>query len=213
MSWLGARGIGVAAAFSLSIAGSAAAQSVQSTQISGLPIPGNFTPPPLRPPGPTVNDAAAASNGQLQEGDPTVADRYARVIQPNRPVGLVADPGAGESRAQSTGLAIRRFAGTLGDQRLTMRLTVRGDDAFVDGRYSVAGSATAVPLTASGDAFAFTLKAPDGAIFQFQLGAPDDATGLVTLRNAVRLDGVWRDGGRELPVKLAIDARADGSNP
>jgi hypothetical protein len=33
------------------------------------------------------------------------------------------------------------------------------------------------------------------------------------LRNAVRLEGVWRNGDRQAPVKLALDPEGAGSSP
>jgi hypothetical protein len=211
MAGLGARKGVAAVALSLAIAGPGAGQTLTSVQLGGLVLPPNFSAPLQPKTAPTVNDAAAAANGALQQVDPTRSDQhYAGVLQPDHPVGLVADSDA--DKAQSSGLVTRQFVGTLGDERLTMRFTVSGDNAFVKGLYGVA-DAQAVPLTASGDAFAFTLQAPDGAVFHLQLVAADEAAGLVTLRNAVRLDGVWREGDRELPVKLSLAPQADRARP
>ena len=123
---------------------------------------------------------------------------------------LALAPNAG-AEDPPKGLSTFGMSGKVGTYPIGMQLTVRDHRDVVSGHYFYAKTLSDIPLTASMDGGALTLKEPGGGAFRLHLVSNASARGqALTFYNSTGLAGTWTQGAKTLPVSIRFSTSYDG---
>ena len=115
-------------------------------------------------------------------------------------VTLALAPNAG-AEDPPKGLSTFGMSGKVGTYPIGMQLTVRDHRDVVSGHYFYVKTLSDIPLAASMDGGALTLKEPGGGAFRLYLVSNASARGqALTFYNSTGLAGTWTQGAKTLPV-------------